>query len=115
MKTGNLAKLIVLGCVSLTSNVYAQASSAAPAVSGPASTGKAVPNDRQLARDVRKALSKAPNFNVSNVFVKAHDGAVSLTGSVGDGPQIEEATEVAKGVPGVTSVQNHLTIYTRGY
>ncbi len=31
---------------------------------------QAVPRrpDKKLARDVRKALSRAPNFNVSNVF-----------------------------------------------
>ncbi|MGA7776238.1 MAG: BON domain-containing protein [Paraburkholderia sp.] len=115
MKIGNLARLLLLACVSLTSNVYAQASSDVPMASSPASSGKSIPTDRQLARDVRKALSKTPNFVVSNVYVKAHDGAVTLTGSVGEGAQIEQATEVAKGVPGVTSVRNHLTHYTRGY
>ena len=68
-----------------------------------------------VARDVRKAFAKAPNFNVSNVFVKARGGAVTLSGSVPDGPQIHQAAEVAKGVPGVTSVSNHLTLYTKGY
>lgn len=108
--------LVVMGCVTLTSNVYAQASNAMPMASSPgASSGKATPTDKQLARDVRKALSKAPNFNVSNVFVKARSGVVTLSGSVPDGPQIQQATDVAKGVPGVTSVSNRLSIYTKGY
>jgi osmotically-inducible protein OsmY len=34
---------------------------------------------------------------------------------VPDGPQIQQAAEVAQGVPGVTSVSNRLTIYTKGY
>jgi osmotically-inducible protein OsmY len=108
--------LVVVGCVTLTSNVYAQASNAMPMASSPAaSSGKATPEDKKLARDVRKALSKAPNFNVSNVFVKARGGVVTLSGSVPDGPQIQQAAEVTQGVPGVTSVSNRLTIYTKGY
>ncbi|HWT36988.1 MAG TPA: BON domain-containing protein [Paraburkholderia sp.] len=115
MKAFNAASLLVVaGCMMLTPNVYAQASDAMSNASGPvAGSGKAA--DKKLARDVRKALSAAPNFSVSNVFVKAHDGVVTLSGSVPDGPQIQQATEVAMGVPGVKSVSNHLTIYTKGY
>jgi hyperosmotically inducible periplasmic protein len=117
MKPFSVASLLVVaGCVALMQNVYAQAAGAAPMASGPvASSGKATPADRKLARDVRKALSKAPNFNVSNVFVKARGGVVTLSGSVSDGLQIQQASEVAMGVSGVTSVSNHLTMYTKGY
>ena len=117
MKACNVASLIVVvGCVTSTPSVYAQATSAMPMASGPAAgSGKSAPTDKQLARDVRKALSNAPNFNVSNVFVKARGGVVTLSGSVPDGPQIQQAAEVAMGVPGVTSVSNHLALYTKGY
>jgi osmotically-inducible protein OsmY len=117
MKACNVVSLIVVvGGVTLASNVYAQASNAMPMASSPAaSSGKATPADKTLARDVRKALAKAPNFNVSNVFVKARGGVVTLSGSVPEGPQIQQAADVAKGVPGVTSVSNHLTLFTRGY
>jgi hyperosmotically inducible protein len=116
MKARNVASLLVVtGCVMLAPNVYAQASTI-PIASGPvASSGKATPADRKLARDVRKALSGAPNFNVSNVFVTARGGVVTLSGSVSDGLQIQQASEVAMGVPGVVSVSNQLTMYTRGY
>jgi hyperosmotically inducible periplasmic protein len=117
MKACNVVSLIVVaGCVTLASNVYAQASNAMPMASSPAaSPGKATPADKTLARDVRKALSKTPNFNVSDVFVKARGGVVTLSGNVPDGPQIQQAAEVAMGVPGVKSVSNHLTVYTKGY
>jgi osmotically-inducible protein OsmY len=117
MKACNVLSLIVVvGGVTLTSNVYAQASDAMPMASRPAAgSGKATPADKALARDVRKALAKTPNFNVSNVFVKARGGIVTLSGSVPEGPQIQQAEEVAKGVPGVTSVSNHLALYTKGY
>ena len=115
MKIRNvLPWLAVIGCVTLTSNVYAQDSDAAMASAPATQSKKATPADKKLGRDVRKALSKAPGFNVSNVFVKARGGAVILSGSVPDGSQIPQATEVAKGVQGVTSVTNKLTLYSHG-
>ena len=117
MKARNVASLlVVMGSAALTPNVDAQTTYAMPIASSPvASSGKATPADKALARDVRKALSKAPNFSVSNVFVKARGGVVTLSGSVPDGLQIQQAAEVVMSVPGVTSVNNHLTIYTKGY
>jgi osmotically-inducible protein OsmY len=116
MKALTVVNLLVLGCMTLTPNTYGQANNAGPMASNPvASPAAAMPTDKTLARDVRKALSKAPNFSVSNVFVKARSGVVTLSGSVPDGAQIRQATEVTMGVPGVTSVSNHLTVYTKGY
>jgi len=117
VKASLIASLIfVIGCVPLTPNVYAQTTNAGQITPNPdAISGKATPADKQLARDVRKALSKAPNFNVSNVFVKARGGVVTLSGSVSDGVQMRQAADVAMGVPGVTSVSNQLTMYTKGY
>ena len=40
----------------------------------------------------------------------AKGGAVALAGSVTDPAQIDKAGEVAKGVSGVTSVKNALTV-----
>ena len=116
MKTRHVLQLLaVIGCVTLTSGVYAQASDTTSMASTPAtSSKKATPADKKLGRDVRKALSKAPGFNVSNVFVKARGGAVTLSGSVPEGSQIAQAGDVAKGVPGVTSVNNKLTLYSHG-
>ncbi|CAG9216694.1 Transport-associated protein [Paraburkholderia tropica] len=108
--------IVVVGCVTSAPNVHAQAASAGPMTSSSVVTpGQPAPTNKQLARDVRKALSKAPHFAVSNVFVTARGGVVTLSGSVPDGPQIQQASDVAMRVPGVTSVNNHLNIYTRGY
>jgi hyperosmotically inducible protein len=116
MKALNVASLLaVVGCVTVMPNVYAQANTMTMASVPVAGAGKATSADKKLARDVRKALSKAPGFSVSNVFVMARGGVVTLTGSVSDGLQIQQASEVAMGVPGVTSVSNHLTMYTKGY
>ncbi|ANB74753.1 transport-associated protein [Paraburkholderia phytofirmans OLGA172] len=66
--------------------------------------------DRQLAKKVRAALGKAKDVSVANITVRARGGAVTLQGSVREQPAIEKATQVAKGVAGVTSVKNALTI-----
>lgn len=114
MKTVNLLKALGIAlCVATASSAYAQSSDAmAPAATASAPSAKKT--DRRLGLDVRKALSKAQGFDVSNVFVKARGGAVTLTGSVPDGDQIAQAAEVAKGVAGVKSVSNKLTIGTQG-
>ncbi|OLL28700.1 phospholipid-binding protein [Burkholderia sp. SRS-W-2-2016] len=118
MKTVNLLKALGIAlCVASASSVYAQASDAQPpadtaaaSAANPKATKQA---DRKLGRDVRRALSRTSGFNVSNVFVRARGGAVTLTGSVPQGSMIQQAGDVAKTVPGVTSVANKLTLSPR--
>ncbi|WP_321908058.1 MULTISPECIES: BON domain-containing protein [unclassified Paraburkholderia] len=66
--------------------------------------------NRALSRKVRTALAKDKKIDVARITVRARDGAVVLQGSVPESAQIDHATEVAKGVQGVTSVKNALTI-----
>nr|WP_174772040.1 BON domain-containing protein [Paraburkholderia sp. SG-MS1] len=118
VKKVNLLKALGIAlCVATASSAYAQASDAAPpaaTASPPAANTKSTrQTDRKLGRDVRRALAKTPGFNVSNVFVRARGGAVTLTGSVPQGSQIQQAGDVAKGVPGVTSVTNRITLGVR--
>ncbi|RZF26957.1 BON domain-containing protein [Paraburkholderia sp. UYCP14C] len=110
MKTLNLLKALGIAlCVATASSAYAQASdamAAAPAAKAPSTRAA----DRKLGRDVRHALARAQGFNVSNVFVRARGGAVTLSGSVPESGMIQQAADVTKGVPGVTSVNNKLTL-----
>jgi osmotically-inducible protein OsmY len=115
VKTVNLLKALGMAlCVATASSAYAQASDAMAAsgeMAAPATNAKAMrAADRKLGHDVRRALARAQGFNVSNVFVRARGGAVTLTGSVPDASQIQQAADVAKGVPGVTSVTNKITL-----
>lgn len=95
------------GYTSTTGGV-AQASPQASAPSATSLASKA--SSRQLAMNVRRALSKTQQLNVSNITVRARGGTVTLSGSVPEGKQIEQAGEVAKGVAGVNSVSNKLNI-----
>jgi osmotically-inducible protein OsmY len=113
-----LKALGVVVCVAMASSAYAQTSDAT-ATADSAASAKAAKNatkktDRKLGLDVRRALSKAQGFDVSNVFVKARNGAVVLTGTVPEGNQIGQAEEIAKAVPGVKSVSNKISLGTQG-
>jgi osmotically-inducible protein OsmY len=109
-----LAGTALLICGSI--QAYAQASDAAPAT--PASTTSSARQhykslkaaNRALQRQVRSALVKDRSISMANVTIRARDGAVTLQGSVPLQDQSDRATEVAKSVPGVTSVRNALSI-----
>ena len=120
MKTVNLLKALGIAlCVATASSAYAQSSDAMAMASGsmaaPGTDAKTTKKaDRALGLQVRKAMAKAQGFDVSNVFVRARGGAVTLTGTVPDGAQISQAEEIAKGVAGVKSVNNKITLGTQG-
>ncbi|MBB2931225.1 BON domain-containing protein [Paraburkholderia silvatlantica] len=65
--------------------------------------------NRKLGVDVRRALEQA-RIDVSSVVVQTNAGAVMLIGTVPDASQIARAEAVARGVVGVTVVNNRLTI-----
>jgi hyperosmotically inducible protein len=64
------------------------------------STRASKSEDRQLAKSVQRALSKAQNLNAGRIFVRVSNGAITLTGSVPSGNQISRAAQVAKGFEG---------------
>jgi osmotically-inducible protein OsmY len=110
-----LKALGVVVSIAVASSAYAQASDAMQssgemAASAPTNTKATRRADRKLGADVRRAMARTQGLNVSNVFVRARSGAVTLTGSVPDASQIDRAGEVAKTVSGVTSVSNKITV-----
>jgi hyperosmotically inducible periplasmic protein len=120
MKAVDLLKALgVVVCVAVASSAYAQSSDAAATSTESAAPTKAQKSavkkeDRKLGYSVRRALSKAQGFDVSNVFVRARSGAITLTGTVPESGQIAQAEEVAKGVAGVKSVSNKITLGVQG-
>ena len=121
MKAVDLLKALgVVVCVAVASSAYAQSSDAAATTStesaAPTKAQKSATKkeDRKLGYAVRRALSKAQGFDVSKVYVRARSGAITLTGTVPEGGQIAQAEEVAKGVAGVKSVSNKITLGVQG-
>lgn len=116
-----LQALGIVLSLSLVSNANAQSQASMPAATmDSAASAKAGPKnarkaDRKLSSDVRRALSRTKEITVTNIFVRARGGAVTLTGSVPDAAQIDRAAQVAKSVPGVTSVTNKLSLQAQFY
>ena len=110
----NLLRALLVG-VSMTVSIacHAQASDTTSAQPTHASK-KATPADRALGKSVRRALARAQGFDVSGVFVRARGGAVTLSGSVKSGEQIQQAEDITKSVQGVTSVTNKLALFHGG-
>lgn len=68
-------------------------------------------SNRALAKAVRSALVKAKGIDMTKVFVYAKGGMVTLSGSVPESIQVARASDVAKAVPGVASLDNRLSVY----
>ncbi len=65
-------------------------------------------DDQQLERQVRQQLSSRPEFQ--NIEVSVKNAVVDLKGSVPKKDDRKEAAELAKAVPGVRRVREHLSI-----
>ena len=76
-----------------------------PAVaSGPSSANSARQANRALQKQIYAAFAKHKEIDAGGISVKAKDGAVMINGSVTDPAQIAQVTDIARNVPGVTSV-----------
>ena len=113
IKTLKLAGAALIVIASL--NAWAQESdSAATSTTTQATSKSAVRKaNRALSRKVVQALSKG-GVNTVGINVLAKGGVITLAGGVTDPTQIDKATSIAKGVSGVTSVKNVLTIREGG-
>jgi osmotically-inducible protein OsmY len=104
--------LIVVVSVNAWSQTSESAAPSAQSSMAPSSGGSAKANrqaNRALSKKVLVALSKG-GVSTSRINVVAKGGAVTLVGAVTDATQIDKAGELAKGVSGVTSVKNSLTL-----
>ncbi|QBQ99930.1 BON domain-containing protein [Paraburkholderia pallida] len=88
-------------------NTMPEASTAIPATPTAREVRKA---NRALSRKVYAALAKHKEINAGDISIVARSGAVTLNGTVTESSQIGAVAEIAKGVPGVTSVTNRLSV-----
>lgn len=96
-------------------NAWAQGSESAATATATQGTSKSTVRkaNRALSKKVLQALSKG-GVETTGINVLAKGGAVTLAGGVTDPSQIEKAGSIAKGVAGVTSVKNALTVREGG-
>ena len=67
-----------------------------------------VANDSRIAQEVRSAISSDPMLAGTTINVDSHHGAVWLAGTVTNARHIARAVELARAVPGVTTVSTSL-------
>jgi osmotically-inducible protein OsmY len=106
---GALIVVVSVNAWSQTSESAATSTQSTMAPAGEGSAKTARQANRALSRKVLHALSKG-GVSTSRMNVIAKGGAVTLAGSVSDSSEIDKAAQLAKGVPGVTSVKNSLTL-----
>lgn len=100
--------------LAVSTSAWSQTSEAAsaPAMASSASAAPATGRkaDRALRKRVYAAIAKQKDISAGNISVVAKDGVVTLNGSVTDNSQVGRVAEIARGVPGVTSVINKLSV-----
>lgn len=115
MKSIQAFKLAVgVAIIAASMSAWSQSSetASAPAMAAPGSAAPATGRkaNRALRRQVYNAIVKQKDISAGNISVVAKDGAVTLNGTVTDASQVGRVAEIARGVPGVTSVTNKLTV-----
>jgi osmotically-inducible protein OsmY len=102
--------------VAASTTAWSQTGEAASAqgASAMAASGSVAPAgrkaDRALRRRIYAAFGKDKEISAGDISVVAKDGAVTLNGTVTEAAQIGKAEAIARGVSGVTSVINKLTV-----
>jgi len=68
------------------------------------------PNDDALEQEVKAKITAEPGLATQSINVAVKDGVVTLSGSVNSQANKTRAEEITKGVKGVKSVVNSLTV-----
>ncbi len=68
------------------------------------------PSDRELTRQVRRALGDKLELQMQPIEVDAHDGVVELRGTVATAELRQIAAEQAASAAGVREIVNHITV-----
>jgi hyperosmotically inducible protein len=73
------------------------------------STGEYV-DDSAITTKVKTAILGEPSLKVFQIKVETYKSVVELSGFVDNSATMDKAVQVARGVPGVRSVKNDMTI-----
>jgi hyperosmotically inducible protein len=77
------------------------------------STGQYI-DDKTLGRQVSSALSNNAEYKFDQVNVDVYRGTCQLSGFVDTRAQKDKAEDLAKGVQGVSAVDNNITVRAAG-
>ncbi|WP_321937720.1 BON domain-containing protein [Paraburkholderia sp. J8-2] len=120
MKTKKVIRIAGAALIALAS-VHTWAQPGASEASGTSNVAAVATSGGMTSKDIRKAnrvlrrkvyaeIVKHKEINAGDISVVARSGAVTLDGTVVDASQIDKVAEIARGVAGVTSVTNRLSV-----
>jgi len=78
--------------------------------SAPDKAAPAEDPDQRIAKDVQTSLASDPDLGAMKIDVHSRDGEVTLVGRAPDPAARDRAAQLARGVSGVKSVENLLTL-----
>jgi len=67
-------------------------------------------NDDVISTNIRSKISQDPLLTGANILVTTQGGVVTLSGTVSNQTQIDEAVKIAKTENGVTSVKSSINV-----
>lgn len=119
-KNARTALALLLGSAIISASAYAENSTVDSAKSAASSAGQAVDSsmnkvgnfmdDSTITARVKAALIDHKDIRSTDISVKTDNKVVTLSGTVDSTTQQEQAVNVAKGVEGVTSVNDKLSV-----
>ncbi|MBA7843454.1 molecular chaperone OsmY [Klebsiella sp. RHBSTW-00484] len=119
-KNARTALALLLGSAIISTSAYAESSTVDSAKSAASSAGQAVDSsmnkvgnfmdDSTITARVKAALIDHKDIRSTDISVKTESKVVTLSGTVDSTTQQEQAVSVAKGVEGVTSVNDKLSV-----
>ena len=110
IKVSNKKGVITLSGTVPTKAQADQIVDAAGKVAGVKSVVNHIDTQDSLAGQVKMALGKDASLHAFNLKTHEKDGVVTISGSVEEQVESDKAVTIAKGVPGVTSVVNHINV-----
>jgi len=73
-----------------------------------------VAGDAAITAKVKTALLADPDVKALQIDVDTHDGVVTLNGTADGRNNVDKAGQIAKGIDGVKSVENRMTVKSSG-
>lgn len=113
MKMGKTLLAVILGSAVMSGSAMAESNAASKAGQKVDSSMNKVGNfmdDSAITAKVKAALVDHDAIKSTDISVKTENKVVILSGTVDNQSQSDQATSLAKGVEGVSSVENKLTI-----
>ena len=71
---------------------------------------RAQPAPSDVKRKIREALQRGAQFDADRITVETQGGRVILRGTVRSYAEMRDAERAARNAPGVTDVENRLTV-----